>query len=307
MASEVELFLEMMAAEKGASRNTLSSYEADLRQFFEVCNAKCQNISPEDVEKYIGALSLRHYTAKSLARKLSTIRSFCKFLMEEKILKNNPIADISMPKQEKNLPKALDFACLNALYEKSKARKSLSSRRIGIIAKLMFSSGLRVSEAVELKLSAVNFAKNQIMVKGKGSKERIVFFTDEVKKILQDYVLSDRPVFLEKNKTSPYLFPSKTSKSGHITRDSFGKGLKRLGLECGLKAKQIFPHALRHSFATNLLEKGADLRAVQRMLGHESIATTEIYTHITPKKLIEQAINAHPLNNFDISRKKEPI
>jgi len=306
MASEVELFLEMMAAEKGASRNTLSSYEADLRQFFQTCNAKCQNITQKDVEQYIKALSLRHYSAKSLARKLSTLRSFCKFLMEEKILKHNPIADISMPKQEKNLPKALDFACLKELFEKSKARKSLTSRRIGIIAKLMFSSGLRVSEAVELKLSAVNFAKNQIMVRGKGSKERIVFFTDEVKKILQDYVLSDRSAFLGKNKTSPYLFPSKTSQSGHITRDNFSKGLKSLGLECGLKAKQIFPHALRHSFATNLLEKGADLRAVQRMLGHESIATTEIYTHIAPKKLIEQAINAHPLKDFNIN-KKEPI
>ncbi len=305
MANELTMFLEMMASEHGASSNTLLSYEDDLRQFFEISSVSPSSITSETIQSYVSELGERHYALKSQRRKISVVRRFCKFLLEEKILKDNPLPDITIPKRDKTLPKFLSKNQIEKLFEKSFSHDNVSLRRIGVLVKLIFSSGLRVSEAVSLPLSNINFAKNQILVKGKGSKERVVFIDDDTKKVLDDYVFNDRQFFISKNKDSKYLFPSKRATDGHLSRDTFFKGLKELGSECEMDLRFVFPHALRHSFATNLLDHHVDLRSVQKMLGHENIATTEIYTHIASQKLIDSVIAKHPLQNFEPTKRKD--
>ena len=162
----------------------------------------------------------------------------------------------------------------------------------------MFSTGLRVSELVSLPENAINYDKKIVVVLGKGSKERIVPISDISCKHLLEYYKNYRKFLVSKNKPSPFMFPSKTSESGHITRQQFFKNLKKIAFLAELNPEIISPHTLRHSFATNLINHDADLRSVQKMLGHENIATTEIYTHILDEKLIDTICSKHPLANF---------
>ena len=292
-------FLDMMAAEKGVAVNTLAAYKRDICQFFEVCSIEPQNISEQDLSTFMQFLGAHYYTPKTQARKLSALREFCKFLFSEKILNENPAANISSPKQEKPLPKFLTPDQISMLISQAQNHNNPSMQRIGVMIELMFATGLRISELVSLPERAVNFDKKQVMVKGKGSKERIVPISIQALNSLKTYG-QYRQFFCKNGKTSPWLFPSKSAQSGHITRDTFFKQLKQLALECNLDARLISPHTLRHSFATNLLNHHADLRSVQKMLGHENIATTEIYTHITSDKLMETVKQKHPLHNFKL-------
>lgn len=293
----LELFLDMAAAEKGASPRTLSAYESDLRQFLEFCKEEPQNITTSDVSAFMQELSRQAYSQKSQARKLSAIREFCRFLFSERILNDNPAQEVNAPKQEKPLPKFLTPAQIEQLCQQAATHQNLSYRRVGVMIELMFDCGLRVSELVGLSANAVNFDKRIIQVRGKGSKERIVPISERAVKALHNYE-TYRADFIAKGKSSDRLFPSKTAKEGHITRDMFFKTLKQLARECGLNEALISPHTLRHSFATNLINHDADLRAVQKMLGHENIATTEIYTHITPNRLVQAVQQKHPLRDF---------
>lgn len=295
----VDLFLDMMAAEKGAADNTLAAYRRDLRQFFKFSNINAEDIKPAHITAYIQNLGEQYFTPKTQARKLSALREFCRFLYIEKILPDNPAADASTPKQDKSLPKFLTPKQVKMLTERAKEHTDPSMRRIGTMISLMFAAGLRVSELVSLPENAVNHDKKQILIHGKGNKERIVpvaaFALDE----LNDYALY-REDFIAKGETGNWLFPAKRGASGHISRSTFFQQLKKLAIECDLNPKLVSPHTLRHSFATNLLNHGADLRAVQKMLGHESIATTEIYTHITSSQLMEKVRRAHPLNRYHL-------
>lgn len=296
MAAILEIFLDSLAAEKGLLSNSLKAYETDIKQFLLQQNITPEQITAEHISSFTRYLGRQSFAVKTINRKISAVRSFCKFLSQEKIIGANPLPDIDTPKRQKSLPKFLSPAQVKLLQNEAFAHQNPNFMRIGTIIKLMFASGLRVSEILGLPLSAVALNQKQIYVKGKGAKERIVFFDDETKKILEDYMGQTRPHFALKK--SVFLFPSQTASDGHLTRDAFFKSLKNLAVECGISPAIISPHTLRHSFATNLINHDADLRSVQKMLGHENISTTEIYTHITPQKIIDSVLKKHPLKNF---------
>lgn len=295
----LDLFLDMMAAEKGSSQRTLEAYESDLRQFLEICACEPKDISAKHISAYVQELGARFYTPKSQARKLSAVRDFCRFLFTENVIHDNPSLEATTPKQEKPLPKFLTAVQIRQLGEQAFSHKKNAYKRIGVMIKLMFATGLRVSELVGLTCNAINFDKKLVSVLGKGSKERLVPVSDEALSAILEYE-QYRAEFAPKGKNSDKLFPSKTAASGHITRDMFFKTLKQLALECGFDARLVSPHTLRHSFATILINNDADLRSVQKMLGHENITTTEIYTHITKEKLLQTAREKHPMKDFKL-------
>ena len=292
----LEDFLQMMSAEKGASLNTLDSYRRDLIQFWEFQgNKTLESISPDDISAFIRNLSQR-YAPKSVARKISAIREYFKFLFSENELRTNPASRLEIPKQPKPLPKFLDEDEISRLFQAAENHKNSKSMRITAMLQLMYCCGLRVSELVTLPENCINLDKKQILIFGKGSKERIIPVSDSALEALADYKAC-RDKFITPGRRSQWLFPS-YSASGHLTRDAFYKDLKNLAVEAGIPPSRVSPHVLRHSFATKLLNKGANLRSVQQMLGHSSIATTEIYTHITPPQLIDIVNQNHPLNHL---------
>ena len=301
---EVEFFLEAMAAEKGASKNTLSAYERDLRQFIDSADiGDVCHISKEKIELFMRFMYQQHFAAKSIARKLSAVREFCKFLFSEKKISSNPAQDILTPKQKKPLPKFLSADEIDTLILTATQSTDYRIRRIAAMIELMYATGMRVSELVTLPQNAVSFRKGTVTILGKGSKERVVPISDRALDILNDY-LQLRDHFIKQNNDSPWLFPSLSSE-GHLTRDAFYKDLKNLAAQCGIYPSRISPHVLRHSFATHLLNNGADLRSVQQMLGHESISTTEIYTHITSQKLLDEVRQKHPLAQYNFNGEKK--
>ncbi len=296
-ADQVEEFLKMMAAEKGAAISTLEAYERDLRQFTEFCGSNLKEISAEDITAFVRDLSSRGMTAKTISRKLSAVREFFKFLYSENEIKINPALNIQSPKQQKPLPKFLSEQEIRQLIEAAARKQNPAHRRIAVMLELMYACGLRVSELVSMPENCINFEKKQLLIRGKGSKERLIPVAGQALEQVQDY-LTYRDYFLKGGRRSVWLFPSKSSASGHVTRDSFFKHLKELAVEAGLDRDKVSPHVLRHSFATHLLNHNADLRAVQKMLGHEDIGTTEIYTHIISDDLIKKVQKLHPLSKL---------
>lgn len=294
----VDSFLDAESAEKGAALTTISSYKSDLQQFFSFSGAiDPQDLTEERIEKFLQYLQTSGYAPKSMARKLSTLKDFCRFLYSEKVISTNPAAYILTPKQEKPLPKFLSVEEIEQLIDTAFTKKDYRYWRIGVMIELMYATGLRVSELVGLPENAINYGKRLVTLVGKGNKEHIVPIAGRVITALQEY-LPLREEFIKKNSSSTWLFPSLTAISGHLTRDAFYKDLKKLAADCGIYPSRISPHVLRHSFATHLLNNNADLRSVQKMLGHENITTTEIYTHIIPQKLGDVVRSKHPLAHF---------
>lgn len=304
MSSEAEDFLAMMAAERGASQNTLSAYNRDIEQFlvFADVEGDLNLISPQTVQSFLQYLSSKHFAPKTLARKLSAVREFCKFLYSEKIIATNPAAEVLTPKQEKPLPKFLSLEEITGLINAAKEKNEYRWSRVAVMIELMYATGLRVSELVSLPETAVNYNKKLITIRGKGQKERVVPIAEKALEAVGKYS-ELREKFIKSHSTSPWLFPSLTATGGHFTRDAFYKDLKILAAECGIYPSKVSPHVLRHSFATHLINNDADLRSVQEMLGHENISTTEIYTHITGQKLQDTVRKLHPLANFKLEEK----
>ncbi|MBQ8631738.1 MAG: tyrosine recombinase [Alphaproteobacteria bacterium] len=303
MRSNAELledFLDMMRSEKGCSDNTAEAYRRDLEQFFELAgNMKAEQVNRRTLADYLNELGDRYdYAAKSVARKISALREFFKFLFSEKEIRENPAARLRSPKLGKPLPKFLTEPEVKKLAEAAFNHKKRDMWRVGVMIELMYVSGLRVSELVALPLSAVNFDKEMLFVRGKGSKARTVPLIFSVVEKVQQYILEFRREFIRSKHESKWLFPSLRSASGHLTRDAFFKDLKTLAAEAGISPAKVSPHVLRHSFATSLLRHDVDLRSVQKMLGHESITTTEIYTHIISEDLINKVMTKHPLQYF---------
>lgn len=291
----VDSFLEMMVAEKGVSQNTVAAYRKDMEHFFEFINSdNVQNISSDDISLFVQDLSKRRYASKTISRKISAIREFFKFLFSEKEIKENPCINISSPKLDKSLPKYLTKEEISEIINFAKSREEISHKRMSVMLELMYACGLRVSELVSLLETSINFDKKQVLVKGKGSKERIIPVASVALKSVLEY-LRYRDEFIKPGRKSVWLFPSLVSTTGHITRDAFFKSIKKIAVLVGISPARVSPHVLRHSFATHLLNNDADLRSVQKMLGHEDITTTEIYTHITSDKLMEVVKSKHPL------------
>lgn len=298
LSKYIDSFLDAESAERGAASTTISSYKSDLLQFFSFSEINTTlDLTEERIEKFLQYLQTSGYAPKSMARKLSTLKDFCRFLYSEKIIDTNPAAYILTPKQEKPLPKFLSVEEIQQLIDAAFAKKDYRYWRIGVMIELMYATGLRVSELIGLPENAINYNKKLVTLVGKGSKERIVPIAGRVIAALQEY-LPLREEFIKKSSSSNWLFPSLTAISGHLTRDAFYKDLKKLAADCGIYPSRISPHVLRHSFATHFLNNNADLRSVQKMLGHENIATTEIYTHIIPQKLGDVVRSKHPLAHF---------
>lgn len=293
--SLIENFLSMMVAERGAAQNTVENYQRDLEQFMLLVAKKdVKEISDSDISSVVRHLSHMNYAPRSIARKISAIKEFFKFLFSEKIIKENPSTYILSPKQEKPLPKFLTEEELNKILAVAKSKTDLVHRRLSVMLQIMAACGLRVSELVAMPENCINFDKKEILIRGKGSKERLIPISDSALSAVLEYI-DFRNNFIKEGRRSIWMFPSMTAGTGHISRVAFFYNLKEIAVEAGIYPSRVSPHVLRHTFATRLLNHNVDLRSVQKMLGHEDIATTEIYTHITSEKLIETVKKLHPL------------
>jgi integrase/recombinase XerD len=291
-------FIEMIVIERGLAKNTVTSYKNDLDQLNEFCKKKSLNIVKLDekkLEDYLSKFINQGFEKTSLARKISTYTQFFDFLIEEKLIANNPIKNIKQPKLDSKLPFIISVEDIQSLINNSKQDKSNFGIRLNCMIEIMYASGIRVSELVTMTLASLYQDKNFIIITGKGNKERLIPISKDTQDTINNY-LKIRKFFFNKNKEVKWLFPSKQSKVGHITRQRFSQLLSLLSDKAGLKIKKISPHKLRHAFASHLLANGADLRSLQQMLGHEDISTTQIYTHILDKRLKQIIKDKHPLS-----------
>ena len=282
--NHIEIFLEMLAAEKGRSAKTLEAYGRDLRMATESVG-DLLSATKTMLQKYLASLN---ETPASIARKTSALRGFYKFLATEKIITENPAEGLELPKRQKRLHKFLTEDEVDLLI--SNAGDTKNSVRLRAMIELLYASGLRVSELCELPMTAV--LGDKLLIHGKGAKERMVPMHDGAQTALGKWL------DLRGDENSKYVFPS-PSKTGHLTRDGFYKILKKCAVLSGISPNRVSPHVLRHSFASHLLANGANLRAIQIMLGHEDIATTQIYTHVMPEKLKEAVFTHHPMARKD--------
>ena len=291
-------FIEMIVIERGLAKNTAKSYKNDLDQLNEFCKKNNLNIIKLDekkLEDYLSKFINQGFEKTSLARKISTYNQFFDFLIEEKLIGNNPIKNIKQPKLDSKLPFIISVEDIQSLINNSKQDKSNFGIRLNCMIEIMYASGIRVSELVTMTLASLYQDKNFIIISGKGNKERLIPISKDTQDTINNY-LKIRKFFFNKNKEVKWLFPSKQSKVGHITRQRFSQLLSLLSDKAGLKIKKISPHKLRHAFASHLLANGADLRSLQQMLGHEDISTTQIYTHILDERLKQIVKDKHPLS-----------
>lgn len=301
LSAQLESFLEMMAAERGAAAHTLAAYQADilaLESYLKAHHKKLLSANTKDLRGYLASLHKAKQSARSTARKLSSARQLFQFLYREGLRKDDPSAGLDPPRLPQSLPKYLTEKEVDELLDAAHNQPGPEGVRTAALLELLYASGLRVSELVALPVAA---ARNPAMliVRGKGAKERMVPVGEAAQKALKRY-LEARAEFLPKKKsTSPWLFPSRGG-SGHLTRDGFAKMLKDVAVAAGVSPSRVSPHVLRHSFATHLLAHGADLRTLQQMLGHSDISTTQIYTHVLDERLKKLVQTHHPLAGFKL-------
>lgn len=292
-------FLEMMAVERGASSHTLEAYRRDLEDFFvNHGGVSKDDLSVDHVRAYLKAMEARSYSEATKARKLSSLKQFFAFLVDEDLLKKDPTSTLRTPKRAKSLPKILEEEDIETLLETARNWPDKEGVRLAFMLELLYATGMRVSELLAVKESAFRAPKEQeglawMMIMGKGNKERLVPLPGGVLTAYRSYA-KVRSSFLKPQEKSDWLFPSR-SQEGHLTRQRFGQLLKELAQRAGHDPKKISPHVLRHAFATHLLNRGADLLSVQRLLGHADISTTEIYTHVMTDRL-KELIAQHPLS-----------
>ncbi len=273
--------------------NTIEAYQQDLNSFFEyvshVGTSHLAQINPDHIRGYLTLCQKRGISTRSNARRTSCLRAFFRFLVSEKIITDDPTCIIDLPKPGRPLPKVLTLTEVDRLLAGTDGDDFISQRNLAML-QLLYATGMRVSELVKLPLAAVNMTAGHIRVFGKGSKERFVPFGEEAKQRLEIYLQAGRPRLL-KNRMSDYLFV--TQRGTAMTRTRFWQIINQTAQTAGI-TKKISPHVLRHSFATHLLEHGADLRSVQMMLGHADIATTQIYTHVDSNRLKNIHQRFHP-------------
>ena len=295
------LFLTALSAENGATSNTLESYERDLNHythFLSTKNTTVKDCSIDHIRSYLQSLQKTNLQQTSIARRLSSIRQLHRFMMREGHRPDNPVSPLDSPKIPQALPKILSMEHVDDLLRIAHQDTSKKGIRLSCILEMLYATGLRISELITLNITAVQGAKegknSWIAIKGKGGKERMVHLSDPACVSLRKY-LDIRDHFRPSGRGgSPYLFPSNGTK-GHITRQNVGQQLKKLALQAGIPTEQVSPHVLRHAFASHLLAGGADLRAVQTLLGHTHITTTQVYTHIADQHLIDKVQSHHPL------------
>jgi integrase/recombinase XerD len=297
-------FLEMVLAERAIAYNSLVSYKRDLLDFSIYIKKYGKNeadISSDEIAEYIQLLSNKAISPRSINRKISTLKSYYNFLISERYASYNPVLVVDLPKYQTKLPNILSIEDIKILLKSCEEDTSPDGVRLCAMIHLIYASGLRVSELVSLKLFDITSGSSSLQVrtsfsvKGKGGKERIVVINDKAKTIIENYLRIREKFCRGKPAKSHNYFFASSSSLGHITRQYFAQLLKKAALAAGLDPGIISPHVLRHSFASHLLEGGADLRVIQELLGHSDISTTQIYTHVQSNRLKEVLKNFHPL------------
>jgi integrase/recombinase XerD len=288
-----ESFLEMLAAERGAARNTIAAYAADLEDFGVHCRQ--QGVAPaeagiEVVRSYLRGLADAGLAARTAARRLSALRQYFRFLAREGVRSDDPTELLQGPRLPASLPKALSQAEVTALLEGAAGLPGPRGHLAVALLELLYSSGLRVSELIALPTNALRPGQPLVAVMGKGNKERLVPVSSRAREAALA-TIRDRP---QGAKPSRWLFPSRAA-GGHITRQNVGLILKDVAIAAGIDPERVSPHVLRHSFASHLLGNGADLRSLQILLGHADIATTQIYTKVLEERLKRLVEEHHPL------------
>jgi integrase/recombinase XerD len=301
-SARLESFLEMMSAERGAADNTLQSYERDLSdlwQFLIDNGTSLMQAQQSDLSAYLSHLATLGFAASSQARHLSSMRQFYKFLYAEGLRDDDPTSILDAPKKTTPLPKIMSVADVNRLLQQASAEAEqegpgqLSRLRMRVLLELLYATGMRVSELVSLPLTALVQKERFLSIRGKGNKERLVLLSRTAMDAMSAYGSALKANSDPKNE-NPWLFPS-YGKSGHLPRQVFARDLKDIAIRAGINPSAISPHVMRHAFASHLLQNGADLRAVQELLGHSDIATTQIYTHVLEERLQELVQTHHPL------------
>jgi integrase/recombinase XerD len=290
---QVEDYIASLITERGLSLNTTEAYKRDITSFAEylLClDLYLEQATRENVIGYILGLRERGLKSRSCSRALIALRSFYKYLMKNGTLKTSPCALIDIPKEAKKIPNYLSIRDVDRLLEAKRAKDPNGLRNKAMI-ELLYATGLRVSELTGLKLNDLNLQAGYIRAFGKGQKDRLVPIGETAMKCLNDYIEGERGLVL-KGRASKYLFV--TIRASAMTRQNFWLIIKEMALIAGIEKSRVKPHILRHSFATHLLERGADLRAVQEMLGHSDISSTQIYTHVRAQRLKKIHKKMHP-------------
>lgn len=293
MEKWVDQFLNYIIVEKGLSKNTIEAYSHDLCRFFDFLKTKEINdvskIEKYDIRSFLISLKRSGLSVKSLLRNLVTIRVFFRFLLQEGVIEKNPAEELDSPKIDRTLPEILTLKEIELLLNQPNTKTMLGIRDRAML-EMLYATGMRVSELTKISINQVNLEGGYVVLFGKGSKERIVPLGKEAIKWLELY-LRDVRKKLNKRSENKFLFLSQWGRE--MSRQQFWKNLKAYGKRAGIK-KRITPHLLRHSFASHLLERGADLRSVQMMLGHIDISTTQIYTHVSGERLKQVHKRYHP-------------
>ncbi len=308
--STVEAFLEMLTSERGAALNTRQAYWRDLADVSLYVrgerNTDLDKATTDDLKAYLEYLTQKIHvkgensskiTSRTVARRLSAMRQYYRYLISENLRTEDPTTTIKSPKQGRTLPKTLSEDEVSQLIKTAGQGGTPESVRLVCLLEMLYATGLRVSELVGLPLSAINEGAEFLTIQGKGGRERMVPLSDPAQKAINNY-LAVRKQFIGTENVAPQeksVFPSRTSESGHLTRQRFAQLLKTLAKDANVEEARVSPHILRHAFATHLLSRGADLRSVQKMLGHADIATTQIYTHIVGEGLKDTVEEKHPI------------
>jgi integrase/recombinase XerD len=311
-SSELALFLDMLTAERGAAAHTVEAYTRDLADFLAFLAAKGKNaktVTPDHIRAYLAALARKGLAPTSRARKLSAIRQFFRFLLGEGLRGGDPCSAIDSPRLGRPLPKILSLAEVETLLETAKdasenAEEGIGRRRaLRLYAALetLYATGLRVSELIALLRNVLTADDRVLTVKGKGGRERLVPLNETAQGALRAHLAAVRADEREGSRVSVWLFPS--SGGEHLTRQRFGQELKALAVAAGIEPARVSPHVLRHAFASHLLERGADLRTVQQLLGHADISTTQIYTHVIEERLRRLVEQHHPLAQARLTKR----
>ena len=299
----ISTFLEAQAAELGAATNTQLAYGRDLKDFDSFLARRALDfvtVGRKDIEAYLVWCDAQGLAKSTRARRLSAIKQLYRFAFEEGWRTDNPAIQIAGPGQDKRLPKVLSEDAVDQLLDAARrsGRNTSDQLRNTCLMELLYATGMRVSELVSLRVSAARGDPRLLLIMGKGGKERLVPLSDPAREALAAWLVqrdrTDEAAQAKGKPASIYLFPSRGS-AGYLTRHRFYLLIKEFALTAGVDPSKVTPHTLRHAFATHLLANGADLRAIQTMLGHADVATTEIYTHVLEARLSELVLDNHPL------------
>ena len=299
----IENFVSTKVLDKGITSNTITAYKKDLNLFTNWClnnQISLIEVQKKDINLYIHFLKEQNLNSSSINRKLSVIKSFYDYLNQINLINLNELKTIVTQKLEKNLPKLLSEKEILHLIDKSKEMyvenptKNISYLRIQVILEILYSTGLRISELLNIKINQVANIKDKLYINGKGNKQRLVIFNKNALDLLKNWI----SIMIKNNKNkNSYLFEN-IHNIKVISRQQIYKDLKKLALKTNTDVEKLSPHSIRHSFASHMLNRGADLRSIQKLLGHSDISTTEIYTQVRQNRLKGLVNNIHPLSNI---------